>query len=286
MFGSHLSIAGGLHNALIEAQDLGMDCVQIFTKNQRQWRVPPLTNEAVRLWQLHQNETDITDVVSHDSYLINLASPDRQARQKSIALFREELVRCEALGIPYLVTHPGSHMNDGEASGLQRVAKALDQIHRELTGLRTMACLEVTAGQGSSLGYRFEQLRVIIDRVKQSDRLGVCLDTAHMLEAGYDLTNAKAARVVLAEFNDLVGLERVKVVHINDSKTPHGSRVDRHEHIGRGHIALAAFKVVVSNRLLKKVPKILETPKEDAPDGQPWDVVNLDVLRGLTARER
>ena len=286
MFGSHLSIAGGLHNALIEARDLGMDCVQIFTKNQRQWRAAPLNDEAVRRWQFHRDQTKIRDVVSHDSYLINLASPDRQMREKSISLFREELGRCEALRIPYLVTHPGSHKNDGEESGLKRVVRALDLLHRELSGLRTMTCLEVTAGQGSSLGYRFEQLHAIMNMVKHADRLGVCLDTAHMLEAGYDLTSAQAAKSVLAAFDDLIGLEHVKVIHVNDSKTPRGSRVDRHAHIGHGHVDLGAFKAIVNHRVLRKVPKILETSKEKGPDGRPWDLINLEVLRGLTNRRR
>ncbi len=281
MFGSHLSIAGGLHNALIDAQRLGMDCVQIFTKNQRQWRIPPLTDEQIDLWQQHQRETKINHVVSHDSYLINLASPDDQAWKKSIALFREELFRCEALGIPDLVAHPGAHMKSGEPAGLKRIAKALDQLHKDLPGLNVVTCLEVTAGQGTSLGARFEHLGQIIDAVKDPDRLGACLDTAHLLEAGYDLTSAAGCRDTLKQFDQTVGLDRVRVLHINDSKTPRGSRVDRHDHIGKGHVSLDAFGVIVKHPRFRKVPKILETPKADAPDGRPWDTVNLELLRSL-----
>ncbi len=286
MFGSHLSIAGGAHNALIQAKRFGMDCVQVFTKNQRQWKVKPLGREAVELWARHRHETGITEVVSHDSYLINLASPDDELQSKSIALFREELLRCETLHIPFLVAHPGAHMKAGEAAGLKRIAQSLNQLHCDLPGLKTITCLEVTAGQGSSLGYRFEHLRQIIDMVRQPQRLAICLDTAHMLAAGYDLTSAESAQAVLDELNDIIGLQQVRVVHVNDSKTPRGSRVDRHEHIGHGHVSLDAFKVIVNEPHLKNVPKILETPKQDAPDGRPWDLINLEALRGLVRQGR
>jgi deoxyribonuclease-4 len=163
LYGSHLSIAGGLHNALIEARGLRMDCVQVFTKNQRHWQGEPLTEQQIADWRDHRARTGIDVVVSHDSYLINLASPDAGNLDKSIALFREELLRCEALEIPWLVTHPGAHMGEGEAAGLKRVARALDRIHKELPGLRTVTCLEITAGQGTSLGWRLEHLREIIE---------------------------------------------------------------------------------------------------------------------------
>jgi deoxyribonuclease-4 len=281
MFGSHLSIAGGLHLALLSAQKLTMDCVQVFTKNQRQWKVSPLREDEIAQWFAHQKETRITDVVSHDSYLINLASPDEAARQKSIDLFREELTRCEALKIPSLVTHPGAHMKEGDEAGLARIAHSLDQVHAELPGFKTVTLLEVTAGQGTTLGHRFDHIRSILDCVKQPERLAVCLDTAHMLEAGYDLTSAAGAKATLAECDAVIGLGLVRCMHVNDSKTPRGSRVDRHEHIGKGHIPLEAFRVVINHPKLKRVPKILETAKEDAPDGRPWDAINLEVLRGL-----
>lgn len=286
MLGSHLSIAGGLHNALVAGRALRVDCVQVFTKNQQQWSSPPLTDAAVRLWREHLASTGIARTVSHDSYLINLASPDADLRRRSAALFREELLRCEALGIPHLVAHPGAHMGAGEAEGLRRVAESLDAIHRGLPGLRTVTCLEVTAGQGTSLGWRLEHLREIMDRVREPHRVGVCLDTAHLLAAGYALTSAAGAAAVLEEVDGVIGLQRVHVVHVNDSKVPRGRRVDRHEHIGHGHIPKTAFRVVLNHPSLARVPKILETPKTTAPDGRAWDEVNLETLRALLARPR
>lgn len=281
MFGSHLSIAGGLHNALIDAEKLEMDCVQIFTKNQRQWKVKALDEEGLRLWQAHRRGSRLKSVVSHDSYLINLASPDRANREKSIALFRHELLRCEQLEIPFLVTHPGAHMKAGEAAGLKRVARSLDRLHKDLPGLRTVICLEITAGQGTTLGYCIEHLGRIIDSVKDPQRLAICLDTAHLLASGHDLRCAKATRDVLARIDDQVGIDLVKVLHLNDSKSEFGSRVDRHEHIGHGKVSMEAFRVIVNYPPFRKVPKILETAKLDHPDGRPWDAVNLERLRGL-----
>ena len=284
MFGSHLSIAGGLHNALLEARALGMDCVQVFTKNQRQWAAPPLNEAQVAAWFAHRRSTGVDTVVSHDSYLINLASPERSTREKSIRLFIDELERCEALAIPWLVTHPGAHKGLGEAEGIERVAAALDRVHKRLPGYKTVTCLENTAGQGSSLGYAFEHLRAIIDRVAEPDRLAVCIDTAHALAAGYDLTSRAGAEATLDELDRLVGLDRVKALHVNDSKVPRGRRVDRHEHIGRGHVAQIAMGVVC--RRFPDVPKILETPKERTDDGKPWDAVNLAKLKALARRAR
>ncbi len=281
LFGSHLSIAGGMHHALIEARKLDMECVQVFTKNQRQWEVSPLKDEDIQAWNEHRKLTSLRSVVSHDSYLINLANPGADARRRSLDLFREEIERCETLAIPFLVTHPGAHLGAGEDAGLRQVAASLDQVHAELPGYKTMTLLEITAGQGTNLGAAFEHLRTIIDLVKEPRRLGVCLDTAHMLEAGYDLTSAAGCEATLGQCGDIVGMDRVQCVHMNDSKTPRGSRVDRHEHIGKGHVSLEAFRVIVNHPRLREVPKILETPKEDASDGRPWDAINLEVLRGL-----
>ncbi len=270
-----------MHNALTEAADLGMTCVQVFTKNQQQWDAKPLTPEAIRLWNEHRRSTGIKQVVSHDSYLINLAATNPVTYEKSMAAFRIELERCENLDIPWLVTHPGAHLGAGEDEGMARVAASLDAIHADLPGLRVVTLLEITAGQGTTLGHRFEHLRRIIDLVKKPERLAICLDTAHMLAAGYDLTSGPGMAAVLQEIDDVVGLDRVKVVHINDSKTPRGSRVDRHAHIGHGHVALAAFGVLINHAHFTDIPKVLETPKEDAPDGRPWDAVNLETLGSL-----
>lgn len=281
MFGSHLSISGGMHEAILAARELTMECVQVFTKNQRQWVAPPLSEDTIARWRDAKTKTGITLAVSHDSYLINLASPDDAAWRKSIDAFADELRRCDQLDIPYLVTHPGAHMGTGEDAGLTRVAKALDELHETMPELRVVTCLEITAGQGSSLGHRLEHLRTIIGRVKQPERVAVCLDSAHMIEAGYDLTSGEGAAGVIDEVDRVVGLARVKVWHINDSKTPRGSRVDRHEHIGHGHVALEAMAAIVRHPAFAMVPKILETAKENAPDGRPWDAINLATLRDL-----
>lgn len=282
MYGSHLSIAGGMHLAIAKARELGLATVQVFTKNQQQWKVPPLSEESISAWSAALKESGFSQTVSHDSYLINLATADAALREKSVALFVEEIRRCNVLGIPYLVTHPGAHLGAGEDVGLARVAKALDEIHAEIKTKKVITCLEITAGQGSSLGYKLEHLATIIDRVKHPERLGVCLDTAHLFAAGYDF-RGKLYAAFRKELETTVGLDRVKVWHLNDSKKPLGSRVDRHDHIGVGTIGLEGFRPIVRDKLWKKTPKILETAKELSPEGRPWDAVNLDVLRSLEA---
>jgi deoxyribonuclease-4 len=279
MFGSHLSIAGGMHNALLDAERLGFDTVQVFTKNQQQWKAKPLDPAAIALWATERARLKFAHTVSHDSYLINLASADDLLWNKSMDLFVEELTRCRLLGIPYLVTHPGAHMGTGEPAGLKRVAKAMDQIHQRVPA-GVITCLEITAGQGSSLGYKLEHLAEILDKTRAADRLGVCLDTAHLFAAGYDFRGRRypAFRRLL---DSTVGIDRVKVLHLNDSKKDLGSRVDRHDHIGRGKIGVDGFRPFVRDRAFKKIPKILETPKEKSPDGREWDAVNLELLRSL-----
>lgn len=286
VFGSHLSIAGGMENALVKARELGMGCVQVFTKNQKQWKAPPLTTAQIDTWLEHMASAGITEVVSHDSYLINLASPKDDIRGKSFALYGEELIRCHALGIPNLVMHPGAHLGTGEDQGLARVAESLNRVHDVLPDVAVTTCLEITAGQGTGLGYTFEHLAAIIDQVDADDRLGVCLDTAHLIAAGYDLTSQAGAKAVLKECDRVIGLERIRVLHLNDSKVERGRRVDRHEHIGKGFVSLDAFAVFINHPKLRKLPMILETPKDDAPDGRPWDLVNLETLRGLAKPPR
>lgn len=280
MFGSHLSISGGMHNALLSAETLGMATVQIFTKNQQQWKCAPLAETAVADWSAHRRRLKFEMTVSHDSYLINLASPDQTLRRKSIDLFIEELRRCIALGIPFLVTHPGAHVGEGEAAGLKRVAKSLDEVHAAVPKAGVVTCLEITAGQGSSLGHRLEHLAEIIAMVKLPERLGVCLDTAHLFAAGYDFRGRRYPKF-RREIEATIGIERIKVLHLNDSKKELGSRVDRHDHIGRGKIGLDGFRPFVRDKAFKKLPKILETPKGKSDDGREWDTINLEVLRSL-----
>ncbi len=281
MFGAHLSISGGLHNALIEAKELDMDCVQIFTKNVRSWYVDSLSDEQIDLWREHRKNTGIDVVVAHDSYLINLASPEDSLIKKSIKMFITEIERCEQLNIPYLVMHPGAHVGSGEEAGLKRIAESINEIHEALPGYKTVTCLEICAGQGTTLGYRFEHLRTIMDMVREPNRLAACFDTAHAFAAGYDLSSEKSTQNVLAEFDDVIGLEQLKVIHLNDSKVECGSRVDRHEHIGRGYIGLDAFRAIVNHERFRNVPKIIETKKGGNGEGRLWDAVNIETLRGL-----
>ena len=285
MFGSHLSIAGGLHNAATAAEALGMDTLQIFTKNQQQWKCKPLDASVIADWRSHCTRLNFEHTVSHDSYLINLASPDDRLWNMSIDLFVEELARCVLLGIPYLVTHPGAHMECGEDAGLKRVAQALDIVHARVPkgrkkGDQVVTCLEITAGQGTCLGHRLEHLATIIDLVKAPERLAVCLDTAHLFAAGYDFRGRKYAKF-MKELDQTVGVDRVKVLHLNDSKKELGSRVDRHEHIGKGHIGLEGFTPWMRDKRWKVTPKILETAKGKADDGREWDAINLETLKGL-----
>jgi len=280
MFGSHLSIAGGLHNALLDAETLGCQTVQIFTKNQKQWKCSPCSVEAAGEWRRHCKRLKFKRTVSHDSYLINLAAGNPEMRSKSINLFIDELQRCVLLGIPYLVTHPGAHVGQGEEAGLRLVVEALDEVHAAVPPYGVTTCLEITAGQGSSLGYRLEHLAWIIENVKDPERLAVCLDTAHLFAAGYDFRGRKYAAFI-KQIEKTVGLDRIKVLHLNDSKKELGSRVDRHDHIGKGTIGLEGFKPIVRDKRWKNIPKILETPKEKHESGRDWDTVNLETLRSL-----
>jgi deoxyribonuclease-4 len=270
-----------LHNALLKAEALQCDTVQVFTKSQKIWACKPLESGAVCEWKDHCTRLKFTQTISHDSYLINLAATNDEFWRKSVELFIEELNRCQILGIPYLVTHPGAHMGAGEEAGITRIVAALNVIHGAIKSPGVTTCLEVTAGQGSSLGYKLEHIAEIISRAKHPERLAVCLDTAHLFAAGYDFRGRKYAkfRKVL---DATIGSDRVKGIHMNDSKKVLGSRVDRHEHIGRGEIGLEGFRPFVRDRAFKSVPKILETPKEGtSEDGREWDAVNLETLRSL-----
>lgn len=269
-----------MHNALLDAERLGMETVQVFSKNQQQWRCKPLEEEAISRWRSEADRLKFSRTVCHDSYLINLASPQQAMWEQSVAAFTEELSRCAALGIAYLVTHPGAHLGAGEAAGLVRVAEGLDRVHAELPDVKTITCLEITAGQGSSLGWRLEHLATIIDKVREPERLGVCLDTAHLFAAGYDFRGRKYDDF-RRELQRTIGLRNVKVLHLNDSKKELGSRVDRHEHIGLGKIGKSGFAPFVGDSAFQRVPKILETPKGKRPDGREWDAVNLEVLRAM-----
>ncbi|MCC5829846.1 MAG: deoxyribonuclease IV [Phycisphaeraceae bacterium] len=286
LLGSHLSIAGGVHKALLAAEALGIECVQVFTANQRTWSPKPLDRADIDLWHHHRQRLNMRHVISHNSYLINLASPDDAAWKRSLDAFEAEWERCRALEIPWLVFHPGSHVGTGEATGIKRIIEALDYFQQCHPEHPTTLCLENTAGQGSSLGRSLEELRSIISGCRQPERLGVCLDTAHLLAAGYDLESGPGVERTLEEVDKVLGFDRIKVIHINDSLTPRGSRVDRHAHIGHGHIPLKAFATWLNHAPFARVPMILETEKTDHPDGGTWDQVNLATLRKLKSPGR
>lgn len=285
LFGAHMSIAGGCHNALLAAQAHGCESVQLFTKNANQWNAKALDEEAVRTFRKTLRQTRLRLPMAHDSYLINLASPDDLLYRRSIEAFIIEMERAERLGVRYLVTHPGAARDAGETFGLRRVAVALNEVQRRCRKFRVQILLETTAGQGSSLGHRFEHLASILKLVDQPERLGVCFDTCHVFAAGYALAPVKEYRATMRSFERTVGLKRLRAFHVNDSRKQQGSRVDRHAHIGRGCLGLEPFRLLVNDRRFRDRPMILETPKEDAGDND-MDRVNLCVLRGLMDRKQ
>ncbi|PLX85469.1 MAG: deoxyribonuclease IV [Desulfuromonas sp.] len=274
--GAHMSIAGGMDRAFSRGEEAGCTAMQIFTKNANQWRGKPISPEAAEAFRLAWERSPIGPVVAHDSYLINLAAPDDEKRDRSIAAFLDEMERCALLGIPHLVMHPGAHMGAGEEAGLKRIGEAFGRIFSEGPEGVTVL-LENTAGQGTYLGCRFEHLAEIMERVP-AGRFGVCFDTCHAFAAGFDLSTEAGYSLVMAEFDRIVGLEAIRVFHLNDSKKDQGSRVDRHEHIGRGTIGLDGFRALMRDKRFRQVPKILETPKGD---GNELDRMNLATLREL-----
>lgn len=280
LFGAHMSIAGGCHNALLAAQKFGCETVQLFTKNSNQWQGKTLTDADVRLFHDTLRSSGLRYPTAHDSYLINLASPDTDLNRRSLDAFVDEVERAETLGLSYLVTHPGTATDGDEAAGLKRVAKALDRVHKRCAGYKVMVLLETTAGQGKSLGYRFEHLGRLLELVKEPERLGVCLDTCHVFAAGYALAPAQEYAATMDRLERAIGRDRLKAFHLNDSLKPLGSRVDRHAAIGKGHLGLEPFRLLVNDPRFRAHPMILETPKED-DEGAEMDPVNLRVLREL-----
>jgi deoxyribonuclease IV len=280
LLGAHMSIAGGYYKAVEAAAQHGMEVVQLFTKNNNQWRAKAIGEEDVRRFRGALGELKIAHPLSHSSYLINLAAPDRGLWEKSVEAFVEELRRAEALGIKYVVLHPGAFTSSDEETGVQAVIRALDEIHAQTRNLSAQCLLETTAGQGTCLGCRFEQLAAILDGVQDPDRLGVCFDTCHVFAAGYPLGTPKEYQATFREFDKTVGVEMIKAFHLNDSKRELGSRVDRHEHIGRGKLGLAPFRLLLNDPRFQKVPMYLETPKGDH-EGRTWDAINLETLRSV-----
>jgi deoxyribonuclease-4 len=280
LLGSHLSIAGGYYKAVEAAAALQMDCVQIFTKNNNQWKGKALSGEDVALFRDAIERTGIRMPCGHDSYLINLASPVESLWKQSLEAFVVEIERAEALGLAGLVIHPGSRVDSSEEEGLRRIVLAIDEAFKRTRQAAVQIWLETTAGQGSSLGHRFEHLRVILDGVKERHRLGVCIDSCHVFAAGYPLSSPEDYRETLAQFDAIVGLDWVRAFHLNDSKRELGSRVDRHEHIGKGHLGREAFRHILNDPRFAAIPMYLETRK-GIVNGRSLDAMNLAALRRL-----
>ena len=273
-----MSIRGGVSMAIERARSIDCTAMQIFVKNNMQWFAPPLRREEIRGFLDHVQRSDLLSIFAHANYLINLAATNPQFHANSIRALAEELIRADELELPFLVLHPGAHLGAGEEAGLEKVIESVDCVFAALPKIKTRVALETTAGQGSCLGNRFEQLAYVIGGVREHERLCVCLDTAHVFAAGYDIRSDALMRRTLREFDRVIGPDRLVAIHLNDSKTGCGSRVDRHEHIGKGRIGLDAFRFIMRNQRLAKIPKVLETPKEkDLRE----DVVNLKTLRRL-----
>lgn len=275
--GAHCSAAGGAHRAVERIREVGGTALQFFSKNQRQWDAPPLEAGDIRLFRSAWRAWGPYPVVVHDSYLVNLASPDEGQRTRSISAFARELERCALLGVQLLVTHPGAHKGQGVAAGLRTYVRALDEALRRAQAPEVRVLLETTSGQGTVLGKNFEELAAIIEASRLPERLGVCLDTCHVFAAGYDLRSKEGCLETLERLDAALGLERLGLLHLNDSKHPFASTKDRHEHIGRGELGLTPFRVLVNDARLARVPMVIETPKDKAGL---WDKMNLAVLRG------
>ena len=281
LLGAHMSIAGGLHQAFTRIRKVKGEALQIFLSNQRQWKTPPLTSEMIEDFSLQWQKNKQMVVAAHDSYLINLAAPDQIIAEKSVAAFADELHRAATLGIPFLITHPGSHRGVGVEGGLERFAANLDRAITQSKTSTVMVLIENTAGQGTNLGSTFEEIASILNESEYGEGLGVCFDTSHAFAAGYDIRTRITYEDTFSKFDQIIGLERLKFFHINDSKRPLGSRVDRHQHIGKGEIGLAGFRLLLNDPRFQQHPMVLETPKgKDLKE----DKKNLRVLRSLIAK--
>jgi len=273
-----MSIGGGVHTAIERGCSIKCTAIQIFVKNNMQWFARPLTREEIRAFLEHRQRRELLSIFAHANYLINLAATNPQFLANSIRALSEELTRADQLELPFLVLHPGAHLGAGEEGGLEKIVASIDRVFRKIPKVKTRIALETTAGQGSCLGHRFEQIAYIIGNVREPERLCVCLDTAHVFAAGYDIGNEAGVKKTFREFDRAIGLNRLATIHVNDSKAARGSRVDRHQHIGKGQIGLEVFRFIMRDRRFRKIPKVLETPKGKELRE---DVANLKTLRGL-----
>ncbi len=283
LLGAHMSIAGGLHKAFDRISRVRGEALQIFSKNQRQWRVPELTDAEIKDFLAAWKQWGKGPVAAHNSYLINLANPDKNKANRAVTAFADEIVRAKRLSIPYLVMHPGSHVGAGIDAGLEHLTINLDRAFDQAKEAQTvMVLLETTAGQGTGIGANFEELAYVLAHSQFSKRLGVCLDTCHVFAAGYDIRTRAGYEKTFAAFDKIIGIERLKFFHINDSKKELGSRVDRHEHIGKGEIGLEGFRLLLNDPRFVNHPMVLETPKEkDLKE----DIENIKLLKSLMTEE-
>jgi len=278
LLGAHMSIAGGVSESIGRGTSIGCDCIQIFTKSSRTWKNKPYSEEEIAAFRRNVRESGISCVIAHDSYLVNLGAPDDALRKKSIAGFIDELERCEQLGVPWLVTHPGSHVGSGEDVGIATIAASIDEAHKACPGYNVKVALEITAGQGSNLGYSFQQMARIMNSVKENDRLRLCFDTEHAFAAGYDISTEEGYQRTFAELDEHIGIKRIVAFHLNDSLKPFNSRVDRHEHIGKGHLGTQTFQRLLHDARFFGIPMCLET--EPGPEMK--DIAgDLATLKGL-----
>jgi deoxyribonuclease-4 len=273
-----MSIAGGVHRAFARGESIGCTALQIFVKNANRWVGREIPAQEIAQFSAERKRSGIETVIAHNSYLINLATPDEKLWRRSIEALQDELERCEALGLESLVIHPGAHMGSGLDAGIARAARGLDEAFARTRGGRCRILLETTAGMGSVLGSRFEQLRAIHERVREPERIAICLDTAHVFVAGYDIRTAEGVRETLERFEETCGRGNLRAMHLNDSKAPFASARDRHAHIGEGEIGLAGFAALLADPRVQGIPMVLETPKgEDLRE----DLRNLETLRAL-----
>jgi deoxyribonuclease-4 len=278
-----MSIAGGLYRALERGQESGCSVVQLFLKNQLQWKAKPYSAEEIRAFKVAWEETGMRQVFAHSSYLINLAAPEPAEWTRAVEAFHDELERAEALGLPFVIIHPGSHRGEGLEAGVARITRALDEVTSRTRGYRVMALLENTAGGGATIGRSFEELSALLGAVRKPERIGVCLDTCHLFAAGYDLRSREGYEGTMKACARLVGMRRVRAFHLNDAKAPLGSGLDRHEKIGHGTMGVAAFRRLMTDRRFATVPMALETPKDPEPKA---DRDALALLRKLRAGVR
>ncbi|MBC8443818.1 MAG: deoxyribonuclease IV [Deltaproteobacteria bacterium] len=279
LLGAHFSIAKGLHHAVYEATGYGCTALQIFTKNAGTWKERTVSQKEIDLFEKARTDTGISQIAAHTAYLINIASIEKKKYAISCHALSQEMVRASALGIPYVILHPGSHMGTGVSAGIKLIADSLNRIFDALPPSKSRLLLETTAGQGTNIGHTFEQIASIMARVTDKDRIGACLDTCHIFAAGYDIRTRATYAGTMAAFDRIVGLENLYLIHVNDSKKAFGSRIDRHEHVGVGLIGSDGFGFLMNDNRFARIPKIIETPKTN--DGKDYDFINLDLLRSL-----